>query len=148
MKDRRDINLPHEPRAGNRDPGRFDDRSIREILQDVVNHLNDLFRSEIRLAKTEVQENLIDLAKAGTSMGLSVVLALYALGFILLSIVYALQIVVASWLAPLLVGIAVGTAAAILYVAGHKKLAQLSLKPEKTLQTFEENVTWLKNQTK
>jgi len=127
---------------------RLDGRSIRQILQDIVNHINDIIRSELRLAKTEVQENVRDFAKAGTWIGVALVLALYALGFLLLSAVYALQAVMASWLAALLVGIAVGTVAALLYLGGRKKLAQGNLKPDKTLQTLEDNVTWLKNQTK
>ena len=133
-----------------RDEGatRSGDRSIRQILQDIVNHVSDIIRSEVRLAKTEVRQDVAHFGKAGTWIGAAGVSALYAVGFILLSVVYALQEVMPSWLAALLVGVAVGIVAAILYLKGRKTLAQASLRPDKTIQTLEDNVTWFKKQTR
>jgi uncharacterized membrane protein YqjE len=150
MKDRRDVNTAsfNESRARDEDRSRSDGRSIKQILQDIVNHVNDIIRSEVRLAKTEVRQDVTRFAKAGTWIGVAGLLALYALGFILLSAVYALQGVMPSWLAALLVGLAVGIVAATLYLMGRKKLAQASLRPDKTIQTLEDNVTWFKRQTK
>jgi uncharacterized membrane protein YqjE len=150
MKDRRDVNTTsiNESRARSEDATRSDGRSIRQILQDMFNHVNDIIRSEVRLATTEVRQDVTQVAKAGTWIGVAGVLALYALGFILLSAVFALQDVMPSWLAALLVGVAVGIVAAILYLTGRKKFAQASLRPDKTIQTLEDNVTWFKRQTK
>jgi len=150
MKDRRDIYTTgfSESRVRDGDTTRSDGRSIKQILQDIVNHVGDIIHSEVRLAKTEVRQDVTHFAKAGTSIGVAGVLALYAVGFILLSAVYALQGVMPSWLAALLVGVAVGIVAAILYLTGRKKLAQASLRPDKTIQTLEDNVTWFKSQTK
>jgi uncharacterized membrane protein YqjE len=150
MKDRRDVNTAsfNESRARDEDRSRSDGRSIKQILQDIVNHVSDIIRSEVRLAKTEVRQDVTRFAKAGTWIGVAGLLALYALGFVLLSAVYALQGVMPSWSAALLVGLAVGIVAATLYLMGRKKLAQASLRPDKTIQTLEDNVTWFKRQTK
>ena len=141
MKDRRDLNTTgfNESRDG---------RSIKQILQDIVNHVSDIIRSEVRLAKTEVRQDATHYATAGTWVGAAGVLALFAIGFVLLSAVYALQDVMPPWLAALLVGVTVGIVAAILYATGRKKLARASLRPDKTIQTSEDNVTWFKRQTK
>jgi len=125
-----------------------DGRSITQILQDIVNHVSDIIRSEVRLAKTEVRQDATHFAKAGRWIGAAGVLAFYAVGFVLLSAVYGLQGVMPSWLAALLVGVAVGMMAVTLYLIGRKKLAQVSLRPDKTIQTLEDNVTWFKRQTK
>ena len=60
-------------------------------------------RSEFRLAKTEIREEAVVAGKAATIAGSGAVLALYAGGFLLLACVYALQLVVAAWLAALIV---------------------------------------------
>ena len=130
------------------DAAHSDGRSIKQILQDIVNHVSDIIRSEVRLAKTEVQQDATHFAKAGRWIAVAAVLVFYAVGFVLLSAVYGLQGVMPSWLAALVVGVAVGIVAAALYFTGRKKLAQASLRPDKTIQTLEDNVTWFKRQTK
>jgi hypothetical protein len=125
-----------------------DGRSISQILQDIVNHVTDIIRSEVRLVKTEVRQDATHFAKAGRWIAIAGILALYAIGFVLLSAVYGLQGVMPSWLAALLVGVAVGIGAVTLYVTGRKKLARTSLRPDNTIQTLEDNVTWFKKQTK
>jgi uncharacterized membrane protein YqjE len=150
MKDKPGANTAcfNESRARDEDPSRSDGRSIKQILQDIVNNVSDIIRSEVRLAKTEVRQDVTHYAKTSALIGVAGVLALYAVGFILLSAVYALQGVLASWLAALVVGAAAGIPAAILYLTGRKKLAQASLRPHQTIQTLEDNVTWFKKQTK
>jgi len=150
MKDKRDPSTTsfNESRFHDEGTTRSDDRSIREILHDIVNHIGDVIHSEVRLATTEVRQDLTHYAKTSAFIGVAGVLTLYAVGFVLLSAVYALQGVMPSWLAALLVGVAVGMMAVTLYLIGRKKLAQVSLRPDKTIQTLEDNVTWFKRQTK
>src|SRR5215813_11675630 len=125
MKERPDVNTntSHESRVGDRDTIR-DGRSIKQILQDIVNHVTDIFRSEVQLARTEVRQDLMHYGKASTLIGIAGVLLLYAVGFLLLSAVYLLQAVLDPWLAAIVVGIAVGVVAAVLYLIGRKKLKQ------------------------
>ena len=130
------------------DAAHSDGRSIKQILQDIVNHVSDIIRSEVRLAKTEVQQDATHFAKAGRWIAVAAVLVFYAVGFVLLSAVYGLQGVMPSWLAALLVGVAVGIVAAILYLTGRNKLAHASLRPDKAIKTLEDNVTWFKRQTR
>jgi len=149
MRERPDTNTNNydESRVGGADNIR-DGRSIKQILQDIVNHVSDIIRSEVQLARTEVRQDLTHYGKASTLIGIAAVLMFYTLGFLLLGAVYALQTVMASWLAAILVGVFVGIVAALLYITGRKKLKQASLRPDKTIKTLEDNVTWFKRQTR
>ena len=120
-------------------------RTMTEVLQDIVANIQEIFRSEFKLAKTEISEQAAQAAKSSAPLGSGIVLSLYAFGFILLAIVYALEIVVAAWLAALIVGVAVAVVAAILISVGRKRLKQVRM-PEKTIVSVKENVQWAKNQ--
>jgi len=120
-------------------------RSVTEVLQDIVANIQEIVRSEFKLARTEIGEQATRAAKSSAPLGSGIVLAPYALGFILLAIVYALEMVVAAWLAALIVGVAVAAVAAILVSVGRKRLEQVKM-PQRTMASVKENVEWAKNQ--
>ena len=122
-------------------------RSVTEVLQDIVANIQEIVRSEFKLARTEIGEQATRAAKSSAPLGSGMVLGLYALGFILLAIVYALEMVVAAWLAALIVGAAVAVVAAILVSVGRKRFEQVK-KPQRTMANVKENVQWAKNQIK
>lgn len=72
---------------------------------------------------------------------------MYALGFMLLTIVYVLATLVSAWLAALLVTAVVAVVALVLVTAGKDRLKRVK-PPEKTIETLKENVEWAKNQIK
>ena len=80
--------------------------------------------------------------------GAGLLFGFYALGFLLLAIVYGLSVVMASWLAALIVGAVLAMVAAGLMNSSGKKLKRVNPTPEKTIQSLEENVQWGKNQIK
>jgi len=125
-----------------------DSRSFSRILQEIVNHLTEIIRSEVRLARTEIRQDVAQVAKASAFVAVGAVFALYALGFILLGVVYALATRMAPWLSAVSVGVAVGIVAAIFCQVGRTKIKHASLKPDKTIQSLEENVRWMKTKTK
>ena len=83
-----------------------------------------------------------------TGRGAGVALAFYGLGFLLLAAVYALSLVMAGWLATLIVGGVLVVAAGILIIAGGTKLQRVNFTPDKTIRTLEEDVLWAKQQIK
>ena len=74
------------------------------------------------------------------------VLGFYALGFLLLTVVNALELVLAPWLATLIVGAAlfICTAAAVSVGRGRLRLMRAA---EKTRQTLKEDIEWMKEQS-
>jgi len=123
-------------------------RSVPEILDDVASNLTQIVHVQFQLAKSELKEGAEKVAGPGAALGAGVALALYGLGFLLLAAVYALSLVMAGWLAALIVGAALTLAAGILIAAGAAKLKRVNLAPDKTIRTLEEDVQWAKQQIK
>jgi hypothetical protein len=123
-------------------------RSIPTVLLDVVNNLQDIIRSEFRLAKTELKEEASRVARPTAAFATGLVLGAYAIGLFLLASVYGLSVVMPPWLAALLVGAVVaGIAGAFLASAG-KELKRFNPTPEKTIQSVQENLQWAKHPTR
>jgi uncharacterized membrane protein YqjE len=123
-------------------------RSVPEILEDLASNLTELVRAEFRLAKTELKEGAEKVAGPGATLGAGVALAFYGLGFLLLAAVYALSLLMAAWLATLIVGGVLTVAAGILIGAGGMRLKRVNVTPDKTMRTLEEDVQWAKQQIK
>src|SRR6202167_6518263 len=123
-------------------------RSVPEILEDIASNLTQIVQAEFRLAKTELKEGAEKLTGPGAALGAGVALAFYGLGFLLLAAVYALSLVMAGWLATLIVGGVLVLAAGILIGGGSAKLRGGNITPDETMQTLEEDVQWAKQQIK
>jgi uncharacterized membrane protein YqjE len=123
-------------------------RSVPEILEDIASNLTQIVQAEFLLAKSELKEGAEKVAGPGAKLGAGVALAFYGLGFLLLATVYALSLVMAGWLATLIVGGVLTVAAGILIGAGGTKLKRVNLTPDKTIRTLEEDVRWAKQQIK
>jgi uncharacterized membrane protein YqjE len=123
-------------------------RSVPEVLEDIASNLAQIVQAEFRLAKIELKEGAEKVAGPGATLGAGVALAFYGLGFLLLAAVYAMSLVMAGWLAALIVGGVFAVAAGILIGAGAAKLKRANLTPDKTLRTLEEDVQWAKQQIK
>lgn len=121
-------------------------RSFVEVLQDIVGNVQQIIRSEFRLARAELREKANRAAKPATTLAAGAILGFYGLGFLLLAIVYALSIALPMWLAALIVSALLIVISAILVVSGRNKLKQIQPVPEKTVETLKENVQWAKDQ--
>jgi uncharacterized membrane protein YqjE len=121
-------------------------RSFVDVLQDIVGNVQQIIRSEFRLARAELREKANRAAKPATTLAAGAILGFYGLGFLLLAIIYALSIALAMWLAALIVSALLIIISAILVVSGRNKLKQIQPVPEKTVETLKENVQWAKDQ--
>jgi Flp pilus assembly protein TadB len=124
------------------------DRSVADLLKGIVENVQEIIRSEVKLARAEIREEASKAGTAGRSFGFAAVLGLYAGGFVLFTIYMVLSLFLASWMAALAVAVVTGMAAAVMYASGKKMWKQVSAKPEKTIESVKENVAWLKNQTR
>ena len=123
-------------------------RSFPEVLQDIVVNLQEIVRSEFRLAKTELKEEAAKAAKPAATFGVGLVFGFYGIGFLLLASVYGLSTLMAGWLAALLVGAILAMVAIALMSSSGKKLKRVNPTPDKTIQSLEENLQWAKHQIK
>ena len=121
---------------------------MADVLQDILGNIQAIIRSEVRLAKTEVTE---EVTKAGRASGIiagGLVTALFTIWLLLLTIIFALARVMPTWGAALLLCVLMAVITAVLLTAGKKRFKTVHAKPEKTIETMKENVEWVKSQTK
>jgi uncharacterized membrane protein YqjE len=123
----------------------LNNRSVAEVLQDIVGNVQEIIRSEFRLAKAETREEVSKAVKSSVMLGTGIVLAAYAVGFLLLTIMYALEISLPQWLSALIVSVAVLIIAMLAVSMGRKRMKQVHV-PEKTIGTVKENVQWARHQ--
>ena len=123
-------------------------RSIPAVLQDIVGNIQEIIRSEFRLAKAELKEEASRASKPVVTFGVGLVFGFYGIGFLLLSLVYWLTTLMAAWLAALLVGAGLAIVAIALMSSGGKKLKHVNPTPNKTIRSLEENVLWMKHPIK
>lgn len=123
-------------------------RSIGTVLKDIVGNVQQIVRSEIRLASVEVRE---EAGKAGRSAALVIVggaIAVLALGCALIAAISLLATMVALWSAALIVAALTGVVGAIFIAAGMKRMRQITMTPTRTLAALEENIPWAKAPTR
>jgi uncharacterized membrane protein YqjE len=123
-------------------------RSVPEVLQNIVGNLQEIIRSEFRLAKTELKEEAAKAAKPVATFGVGLVFGFYGIGLLLLASVYGLSMVMAGWLAALLVGTILAVVAIALMSSSGKKLKRVNPTPHKTIRSLEESVQWTKHPIK
>ncbi len=123
-------------------------RSIAEVLQDILANVQSIIRSEVRLAKTEVTEEVTKAARAAGVMAGGAVVSLFAVWLLLLAILFALAKVLPLWAAAIVLFVILAVVSAVLMMAGRKRFQTVHTTPEKTIETMKENVEWVKNQTK
>jgi hypothetical protein len=128
--------------------GSRSDRSVAELLKDVIENVQAIIRSEVGLARAEIREEATKAGAAGKSFGIAAVLGLYAGAFALFTLYHVLGLFLPTWGAALCVAILTGIGAAVMFSSGRKALKQVHAKPEKTIESVKENVAWLKDQTK
>jgi uncharacterized membrane protein YqjE len=123
-------------------------RSISSVLRDIVQNIQDIVRSELRLAKTELAEQATKAKGAGLRLAAAAVCGFFAMFFILLGAVFALSIVVPNWAAATIVAVLMAVAGGGMYASGRRRLQEVHPIPEQTVETVKANIQWAKQHTK
>ncbi len=119
-------------------------REPQEIARALIDDIQLLFRKHVELAKQEMQqaaEARMVAAIAGVTAGVA---GLFALGFLAAAGAYALENVMAAWLARVVVAVAFLVVAGIGAVVARSRLASPPSAPERTKRTLEEDAQWVK----
>jgi uncharacterized membrane protein YqjE len=123
------------------------DRSISSVLHDIVGNVQDIVRSELRLARTELTEDLAKARKGAVLLGIGTLLLWFSALFVLVAVVYALSLVMAGWAAAAIVALAVGAIASLCMSIGIRRLKSMRAVP-KTTETLKENAEWARQLTR
>jgi len=122
--------------------------TVAGLLQEIVGNIQGIIRSEVRLAKAEVTEDASTMGKAAGMLVAGAVLGIYALGILLLFVIYALEGPVPDWAAALIVGLVVAAVAGILVKIGLDRVKSVNPAPDKTIDSVKEDIQWVKQQTR
>jgi uncharacterized membrane protein YqjE len=122
-------------------------RSISTVLSDIVGNIQEIVRSEMRLAKTEFTEEVAKLRSASLLLGVGAFVLAVSVLFVLLAVVYALSTVMPAWAAALAVAAGAGVVAAVCCGVGIRKFKAARAAP-KTAASLKENVEWAKQLTR
>lgn len=129
-----------------RGPADDDPRSTVAVLGDIFTEMQELLRKELELAKLEITEAVgvrLQAAAAGAAAGL---LALFALGFLGVTIAKAIDVALPEWVAWALTTLLFLIIAGVAGLIAKKRATAVPMAPERTKRSIEENVEWAKHQ--
>jgi len=123
------------------------EKPLSEIFQCVVRDIQELFRSEVRLAKSELNDDVSKAKSAATLMAPAMIAALFAGMCMVAACIALLALVLPVWAASLIMAAVLGIAGALLFSIGRARLRAIHGVPE-TVQTMRDNVEWAKQLTR
>jgi uncharacterized membrane protein len=125
-------------------PPGADERETPEVLRSLVDNTQLLVKKEIELAKLEIKEIATARAMAIGFAAVAGVLGLYLGAFLGVTAAKALQLVVAEWLAWLIVSLVVLVVVVVLLLLAKRKMSTPSNTPDRTKADVEETIEWAK----
>ena len=121
-------------------------RSIADIVKDVLANLQEIVRSEVRLAKAELRIEIGQMRSASLLLGVGAVTGALSLVFGLLAALYALALLMPHWAAALLIAGVLAVVAGFLLALGIRRIKHLSALPVTTI-SLKKDAQWAKHPT-
>jgi hypothetical protein len=119
-------------------------RSWKEIVADVIRDIENIFRTELRLAATELKTKLQKAAIPVAMLAGAGLLAFFAGACFLTACIVALALVLPLWLSCLIMGVLLAAGAGGAFVVGRMALQEIDPLPQRTLETMKDNVEFAK----
>ena len=118
---------------------RQEPHTMTALLRRLLNEVSTLFRQEVALAKSEVTEAFSEAKVAAISMASGGAVMFAGVLVLLAAAVLALRLVVADWLAALIVGGLVTAIGYLMIHSGKKKVELSTFKPERTQHSLRQD---------
>ena len=125
-----------------------EERSVSGVLQDILRNLQEMVRSEVRLAKVEMRGEVRQAVSSSVWIAAGAVGAVSAWIFLLWACVYALATRMPMWSATLVVAVVVAVVAVVLIKEGIRRVKPIQPIPQRTVESVKENFEWMKQPTK
>lgn len=125
------------------------ERSVGELLGDLMHETTTLVRQEITLAKNEMTQKAAQAGKDVAALAVGGAVAYVGLLAIVAAVILLLIHAGATpWVAALLVGIVVVAIGSAMVAKGLQALKHSDVAPRQTMETLKEDAQWAKNQIK
>lgn len=123
------------------------DRSLGDLVSQLMREIGDLITAHISLAKAELKQ---EVSKAGQGAGLlggGAAAALVAAVMLAMAAAWGLAEIMAPGWAFLIVAVVVGALAVISMMAGRRRMQEVDPVPRETLVEIEKDKEWLTRQS-
>ena len=125
------------------------ERSLGELLGDLMRETNTLVSQEINLAKHEMTEKAAVAGKNAAAVAAGGAVAYIGLMAIVAGLILVLiRLGMAPWLSAFIIGAIVAGIGGYLVMKGLAAFKQLDPVPQQTVETLKEDVQWAKDQHK
>ena len=132
-----------DPRPEAATPGA--EPTVAQLIQQVTEESSRLVRTELKLAQAEMTEKAKTAGVGLGAFGAAGILALYGVGCLILTGVYALSLVLPAWAAALIVGAVVLAIAGVAALVGKKKVSEATPPvPEHAVENVKADVAEIK----
>lgn len=118
--------------------------TIPDLTKEVVHHLGDMFRNELRLARAEAVESAKAMTGSLVMIGIGVAFAVAAITLIGIGVAEILPVEFPRWAAFALAGIASGVGALLFMQAGKAAISPKSLTLPKTREQVGRDIQAIK----
>ena len=120
--------------------------TLGDLFSSLTEDLSTLIRKEVDLARTETTEKVTHATRSVVSIVAGGLIAYAGLIALIIAVIVGLSRFMPLWLSALIVGIVVIVIGAIMISSGRSSLANMSVMPEKTVESMKENTEWAKEQ--
>jgi hypothetical protein len=125
------------------------DRPVGELLGELAEQTSTLVRQELALARAELVEKGRHAGLGAGLIGGGGALALFAFGALTAAVILLLDLIMADWLAALVVAVVYAAGAAVLAMRGRQEIEESTPPiPEQTVETLKEDVAWAKTRAR
>ncbi|WP_240917038.1 phage holin family protein [Nocardioides sp. HDW12B] len=126
------------------DPADPSQLSTAQLVSRMTEQTSTLVRSEMELAKAEIQQTVKDVGRGAGLFGASGVLALYGGGALVATVILGLSTFLDGWLAALIVTVVLFAIAGVAALAGKKKVQQAAPPVEATKRNVARDIAAVK----
>ncbi len=128
--------------------GQTSEPTLGDLFTSLTSDLTTLVRKEIDLARTETMEKVTGVTRNVVMMVAGGLVAYAGLIALIMAAIFLLNRSLSLWVSALIVGILVIVIGAILLMMGKSSLSNMTVVPEKTVETMKDNTEWAKEQVK
>jgi uncharacterized membrane protein YqjE len=134
-----------EPRNGKMAEPQASDATVAELVKQLSEQTSRLARQEVELAKVELSAKGKQLGIGAGLFGGAGVFGLYALGALTATVIAALDTVMDTWLAALIVTVVWAAIAGVMALVGRRRVERGTPPvPEQGVESVKEDVQWTK----
>ena len=120
------------------------DLTTAQLVSRMTEQTSTLVRSEMQLAKAEIQQTVKDVGRGAGLFGASGVLALYGGGALVATAILGLATFLDAWLAALIVTVVLFAIAGVAALAGKKQVEQVAPPVEATKRNVARDIAAVK----